>query len=399
MTEDATDFLEGQVNRYKLTGRRPFAYGRISVLYKGVDFDRNPVCLKLFKEMPMSPEVEIGEPAEFFSELGAQQRLQHRNILQILDYGRGTEEDPGPFIAYPFCKGGSLRSLMTGRTYVPLTEAVPILTQIATAIDFAHNNGFIHGDIKPENILFLEAASHVLLSDFGMSRHFPITEHVSSVRRYPIAGASAYLSPEELERGDQSIRSDIYSFGVVAYELLTGSLPFDMSVPLYTQMHAKISGNLIDPRKANPSLPVTVGLALECALQADPHYRPHSAEHLCHMLAGEQVFEVKKPDINQRLINYYETRGIEWKTYDKGRDPSVSADATGVAGQEPAIEEGREAQSQDEERAVQSIEKVARDRFWHSLDPKTKAGVVSGIIAAIAGVVAALIKILPSIGN
>jgi len=292
---EGTEILQGQNEKYRIAQRRPFAYGRISVLYEGVDEQHNAVCLKLYRDMPTN---QLGNEAyeEFITELKAQSSLKHHNIIHIIDFGSSSGDESGPFVVYPLCTGGNLREFCNERSYIPLVEALQILEQIAKAIDFAHSSGFIHGDIKPENVLFPSDRYHVLLADFGISRFFPIEETVATTAVGIASGTTAYLSPEQIEHNRQNTRSDLYSFGLLAYELLTGRLPFNRDTPLYSQMKAKIEGNLIDISDANPKLPPAVAKAFRSILNTDGHQRPESASTFCRMLRGEKV-TIGKPSI------------------------------------------------------------------------------------------------------
>lgn len=144
---------------------------------------------------------------------------------------------------------------MAKKDLVTLGEALVFLRPVASAIDSAHNAGLIHGDIKPENILFGETPAEVFLTDFGTVKLIVVRERVSGSvftrgkqdgpEHYPVhvmEGTELYLSPEELEGGRQSPSSDLYSFAIVAYEVLTGGPPLDRTVSSYRRMQAKIEG-------------------------------------------------------------------------------------------------------------------------------------------------------------
>jgi serine/threonine protein kinase len=270
--------LEGEKDTYSLKDE-PFAHGRMSLLFEATTGRGAEVCAKVFMS---SPEWLEGDPlAQFFRELNAQSHVKHPNILPVLDFG-GLER---PFLVLPMCRGGNLRSLMQTRDFHPLSDAIPILRQVASAIDAAHEGGIIHGDIKPENILFDDDQVGVYLSDFGISKYYAIEERFSTMTGPP-AGTTVYLSPEQLSRARQSPRSDLYSFGMVAYELLTGTLPFDVKGPPFQQMLSKVNGALIDPAIANPALSPQARSALLAALKVDPNERPQTAAEFCQILAS-----------------------------------------------------------------------------------------------------------------
>jgi serine/threonine protein kinase len=233
-----------------------------------------------------------------------------------------------------------------------------MLEQVALAIDFAHKSGFIHGDIKPENILFLKDTSHCCLSDFGMSKYFSIVERISSlVSAEPGqgGGSAAYLSPEQLEEGTLFPSSDIYSFAIVAYELLTGAKPFTISSPIFKQMQQKIRGDLFDPRDVNPKITVETRDGLLQGLKVDRKERPASAYEFCQMLV----------------------RGVRDETKSNKQTPgaTMSTESVLVNGQP--------------RKGIRSS--------WQSLELKTKVGVISSILAALAGIIAAIIKIVPEL--
>jgi eukaryotic-like serine/threonine-protein kinase len=265
--------------------QRPLAFGRASVLWLGNDSSGVSVCIKAFRDAAV-PDVNL---SEFINELIARQDLNHPHILPVLDYGhdRQTGVVPEPFIVLPYCAGGNLKKLLRGRDYLNPEIFFPILEQISSAVDFAHINGIIHGDIKPENILFQdEDKTHVFLADFGAANFFPIAEEFSTLVSVG-AGTTAYLSPEQIEDNLQSPSSDIYALAMVAYEALTGRFPFPISAAPFRQMLAKVQGRILDPREANNRLHTTISEALVLGLSTSPSKRPESAKKLCQLMKGE----------------------------------------------------------------------------------------------------------------
>lgn len=301
----------GRLGEYEVE-EQPLEYGRVSVLFRArrvrsgrqgltpspsragrepfgsasrIRVDDETVCLKLIQAR------RVEGRKEFLSEVAVRMGLVHPNILRILDVGIETVSD-NQFIVLPFCRGGNLRTLLRHRNHLPVSEAIGILRQVGEGVDFAHSQGIIHADIKPENILFLdEERRNLALSDFGMSRLFPIREALSSTRADPegAGGTSAYLSPEQVGEDKHSVRSDIYSFAVVAYELLTGTRPIPEDRPPYVQMKAKVEGAVDLPTKHNPNLPTHVCDALLRGLSREPSERPSSARQLCEQLSGAEV--------------------------------------------------------------------------------------------------------------
>jgi len=275
--------LIGIAGTFKIQDRMPFAHGRISVLYKATDRHGETVCVKLFDEPPVPAEDKAKPKSGFWIEIEAQMKLNHRNILPVIDYSEG----PQPFIVYPLCRNGTLRDIINEREFVPLDDALPILKQVAAAVDFAHSAGLLHGDIKPENILFRDDRSTPLLSDFGMSKHFPHVERVRTIFEQPVAGTSAYLSPEQISESKQSLSSDIYALGVVGFELLAGKLPVNIEAPPFKQMQDKVNGNLIDPQDANPAISDQCSAALNAALAVNRRQRPATAGDFYKQLSGQ----------------------------------------------------------------------------------------------------------------
>jgi serine/threonine protein kinase len=337
----------GEAGAYTAEEPAPFAYGRTSVCLRGRDGAGKAVCIKSFHRLPKTPTGELALD-EFAREVHARQRMSHPHILPILDFGMSGPSSRSPFLVLPLCRG-DLSTLLETRSYVPLHEVLPLLQQVATAIDFAHGQGVIHGDVKPENILFAETGSHVYLSDFGVSRFFSFDEPITTLQGGAEAGSTGYLAPEQVSDGKQSTQSDIYSFAVVAYELLTGSFPFDRSQPPFRQMQAKVTGQVIDPIAANPILPASVGNALLRGLQLDRTKRPATATEFCNQLAS----------------------------------PAVSAPAAAVAAETGAKGE--------------TVGSGRVGRWWDSLDTGGRVAVITVLITAVFGLLGTIVGIVPGV--
>lgn len=267
--------LVGRKSRYSLQGESPLASGRLSDVHLARDEASGAiVAVKRFHRHLFQESVR-----NFLRELEILSALDHPHILAVLD----RSADAGPageaFLVLPYMEGGNLRSLLDGRSFCPPAVLMPLLRQAAAALDHANAAGIIHGDIKPENILLGGTPRVAQLADFGVARHFVVEDTVATHTRItrPQGGSSAYLSPEQLMRNESTPRSDLYSLGLVAYELLTGRLPFDLQGPLFPQMQARVAGALLPPQQANAHLGDAISAALMRGLDVDPAKRPASA--------------------------------------------------------------------------------------------------------------------------
>ena len=167
-------------------------------------------------------------PDRFAQEAQAIARLNHPNILQIYDFG----EDRGfTYIVVEYVPSGSLQDRLDGP--FPLGEAIRVLQPLAEALDYAHSQGIVHRDIKPANVL-IDTDSRPVLADFGLSR---VMEHISRMTAPQTAlGTPEYMSPEQALGHDSDHRSDLYSFGILAYQMLVGQTPFHANTPAATLM-------------------------------------------------------------------------------------------------------------------------------------------------------------------
>jgi eukaryotic-like serine/threonine-protein kinase len=197
--------------------------------------------------------------------------LSHPNIVSIYDRG---EAEGTYYIAMEFIDGRSLKELIVSRGPAPLTVAVEYARQILSALRFAHRHGIVHRDIKPHNAL-VDAEGRVKVTDFGIARAgtSQMTEAGS------IVGTAQYLSPEQARGTNVDQRSDLYSLGIVLYELLTGTVPFNGDTPVEIAM--KHLSTLPEPPSTRRSdIPRDLDLIVMRALAKDPDDRYQSAEEM-----------------------------------------------------------------------------------------------------------------------
>src|ERR671925_1898826 len=197
--------------------------------------------------------------------------LSHPNIVSIYDRG---EAEGTYYIAMEYLDGRSLKELIVRRGPAPIHIAVDYARQVLAAIRFAHRHGIVHRDIKPHNVL-VDGEGRLKVTDFGIARAgaSQMTEAGS------IIGTAQYLSPEQAKGAPVDQRSDLYSLGVVLYELLTGSLPFSGDTPVEIAMK-HLSAVPEPPSKRRAGIPRDLDFVVLRALAKDPSERYQSAEEL-----------------------------------------------------------------------------------------------------------------------
>ena len=197
--------------------------------------------------------------------------LNHPNIVSI--YDRGNAEDTY-YIAMEYLDGRTLKELIVGHGQAPVRVAVEYARQILSALRFAHRHGIVHRDIKPHNVL-VDGEGRVKVTDFGIARAgaSQMTETGS------IVGTAQYLSPEQAKGGEVDQRSDLYSLGVVLYELLTGKTPFEGDTPVEIAMK-HLSATPKPPSELRKDIPPELDMVVLRALAKDPNERYQSADEM-----------------------------------------------------------------------------------------------------------------------
>src|SRR5919206_4827845 len=203
--------------------------------------------------------------------------LSHPNIVSIYDRG---EAEGTYYIAMEYLDGRSLKELIVGRGPAPISVAIDYARQILAALRFAHRNGLVHRDIKPHNVL-VDSEGRVKVTDFGIARAGAASQmtEVGS-----IVGTAQYLSPEQARGTGVDQRSDIYSLGIVLYELVTGTVPFTGDTPVEIAM--KHLSTVPEPPSARRAeLPEALDQIVLRALAKDPDERYQTAEEMDAELA------------------------------------------------------------------------------------------------------------------
>ena len=216
----------------------------------------------------------------FRREAHAVSGLRHANVVQVFDF---DQQDDLYYMVMELLEGDTLRARLDAHRVagerIPLPEAVRVLAEALDGLEYAHGEGIIHRDIKPANLM-LTRKGQAVLTDFGIAQIVGATQYTVSGA---LMGTLNYMAPEQGLRGECDARSDIYSLGIVMYELLTGHTPFDADTPLAILMK-HLNDPLPLPRALDPSLPAALeGIVLK-ALAKDPADRYQTAQEMAGAL-------------------------------------------------------------------------------------------------------------------
>ncbi len=197
--------------------------GAMGVVYKAFDpHIERVVAIKTVRKDLVDPDLAVQVMARFQNEAKAAGRLLHPNIVSVYEY---AEDEINAFIAMEYVEGTGLREYLNRKASFDLGQIVAIVSQLLLALDFAHERGVVHRDVKPANLI-LTSGGTLKVADFGIAR----IDTSNLTNAGMVMGTPSYMSPEQCQGKEVDRRSDVFSTGVVLYELLTGEKPFSGSI-------------------------------------------------------------------------------------------------------------------------------------------------------------------------
>jgi tetratricopeptide (TPR) repeat protein len=300
----ATAFEIGSVisGRYRIL--RPLGHGGMGEVYEAEDLElKEHVALKT-----LLPEIAADGRmiSRFKQEIQLSRKLAHPNICRVFDLARHPAEGSGAdtvfFLTMEFLPGETLAAKLRREGRIAPPEAIQLLDQMAAGLDSAHTAGVIHRDFKTSNVMLAESPAGVraVLMDFGLARRVEPSDETTATMSGQLIGTIDYMAPELFTGGEASAASDIYAFGLVAYKMITGELPFQSSAPLAAVIR-RAGQPVPSARTLVADLDPAWDQVLTRALDPDPARRFASARDFIRALHGDaSSVTVKLPVVTRR---------------------------------------------------------------------------------------------------
>ena len=320
MSELIGEIIDG---RYQLT--RVVGSGGMATIYAAIDLrlDRQ-VAVKVMHSHLAQDEQFV---SRFIREAKAAASLSHPNIVAVLDQGWNQGGAPCVFIVMELIEGATLRDYIIEQGALSAERALSIITPVASALAAAHKLGIVHRDIKPENIL-VSKEGRIKIADFGLARG-ALLGNTMTAESSVILGSVSYLSPEQVQRGVADARSDIYSLGIVLFEILTGQKPYQGEDPVQVAIK-HVNERVPAPSTIKPGLTIEMDQLVLSTTDIDPDKRPRDAVILLEKL-----------------------RELSEKLDPRKRQLSLELDLPPLAIKEPGKKDGAKRLRRDKDREVE----------------------------------------------
>ncbi|HSZ42125.1 MAG TPA: Stk1 family PASTA domain-containing Ser/Thr kinase [Trebonia sp.] len=311
MESALADVLIGRVLDGRYLVRSRIAHGGMATVYLGTDvrLDRQ-VALKVM-------HAELARDADFVNrfigEAKSVARLSHPNIVAVFDQGADGQF---LYLAMEYVPGRTLRDLLRERGWVPYSNALDIMDPILSGLAAAHRAGFVHRDVKPENVL-LTGDGRVKVVDFGLARASATS---GQTRVGQIIGTVAYIAPEQVTGGTTDFRTDVYAAGIMLFEMLTGRQPHTGESPLAVA-YKHVNEEVPPPSVFVPGLPRAVDDLVRAATSRDPGQRPADADSF--LQAARSVRAGRAAVISSAAVTA--AQPVWHDGFDSPNDPAVPA--------------------------------------------------------------------------
>ena len=265
-------------NRYEV--KEILGAGGMGVVYRAFDRELGePVAIKTLR-----PDTVADDPIaieRFKQEIRLARRIAHRNVVRTYDLG---EVNGMYYLTMEYVEGTSLKQLIQSRGRLPVPVSLTVGKQLCRALEVAHEQGVIHRDIKPQNIV-VEPNGFLKVMDFGIARLANPPKGKGLTEQGMAIGTPDYMSPEQLSGLELDPRSDLYSAGVVLFESITGRVPFEADTP-WALIAKHLEEEAPDPRKTNPDVPEPLAKAVLKAMAKDRENRYRNATEMYDALAA-----------------------------------------------------------------------------------------------------------------
>lgn len=335
--------------------------GGMAVVYKARDKKLNRlVAVKILKK-EFADNKDISE--KFKKEATAIANLSDMNIVNVLDVGH-EDEDNTDYFVMELVEGKTLKEIIVSNGKIGWSTASTIAIQVAKALDCAHRNGIIHRDVKPQNILITEHGD-VKVTDFGIAKSATSSTITNTTT---IMGSAHYLSPEQAKGTFIDFRTDLYSLGIVLYEMVTAKLPFDGESPVTIALK-HIQEEPVAPKTLNDTIPDSLNSFILKAISKDPISR--------YQTSKEMIADLQKIKENPMTIIQAPTEN------DGGRTIVMSPIKTDINPKPKKVEKVNLQNKMEEEEEEEEEENFDDDYFKKKNKKKGKGLIIGGVIAVL----------------
>ena len=306
-------------NRYRLTEQ--IGMGGMAIVYRAVDLRTgHNVAVKVLRP-------EYNEDSEFISrfqrEAEAASKMTHHNIVNLLDVGMDGESR---YLVMEYVQGKTLKTVIQERGKLSPALAGQIAIRILSALEHAHRNGIVHRDIKPQNIL-VHADGHIKVADFGIAR---IANSSTLTKGDNVMGSVHYFSPEQAKGEGANATSDLYSTGVVLYEMLTGRVPYDGDNPVAVAMQ-HLHATPVPIQNLAPDVPPALVRVCMKAMEKNPALRYQTARDMAADIRAalenrpeRPVYPEKELEVQQPKPQMIKEETAKQQLSDTGRNKSAA---------------------------------------------------------------------------